>query len=850
MGEAIVAGLLFALAFPSSDGGADPAAAGPAAGAPALRPTLQEIFEPPRLIGVRPSGPALSADGRYALWRWSQKDAERPELDWWLAPTDGSAEPRVLFPASASVQATWGPRDSELYVVRAGWIERIDVASERTSRPLFECGPNVSRLAFTRDGERVVFVAGDSNELWVLDLESGARRAPAHALNLRQRWFQVLEEAEQIALFAAPPDGDDGKPVVNDPVDVPAPTGRAEPPPTRRGGREGRESRESRDVREVRDGAEPPAGQEGATAETRTKRVLWLVPLNGGGAPHATKMRDGDPIEVSADGRFACRRHLDDDVKRQLVVADYLTDTVTTVPVRNSLAGDPPSKVSLELYDLEKDEAFAPPVDEGRRYFMLDTDWSPTGARLLVHRLSGDFHSRQLLVVDPDERRSWPLFSERDDAWVGGPMLYAAWRRDGAEVLFSSEQTSTCHLYSVPAEGGEARALTSGPFEDLRIRRIDGEFEDGERAVVLANDPDPAERNLFLLSLMTGERRRLDAPRGCVGDFTVARDGSQVAFLHEQLGVPSDVWSVATEEGSEAEQLSDTLTDAWRKLALSPPQIVEYENPADHVRVRAFLYKPEPFERGRKYPAVVFVHGAGYLQNVTRSMSEYAVNMLFHHRLARMGFVVLDADYRQSAGYGRKFRTDIYGFMGGKDLDDEVAGVDYLESLGFVDTSRVGLYGGSYGGFMTLMALFTKPDTFACGAALRSVTDWRSYNASYTNPRLGDPKRDAENYRRSSPIDHASGLERPLLLLHGMKDSNVFAQDTIRLVEKLIRLGKEFDAMLYPSQDHAFTDPKSWIDEYRRIEQLFVRVLKPAAPTSTPSRGATIPPTTPRPGPY
>jgi len=223
----------------------------------------------------------------------------------------------------------------------------------------------------------------------------------------------------------------------------------------------------------------------------------------------------------------------------------------------------------------------------------------------------------------------------------------------------------------------------------------------------------------------------------------------------------------------------------------------------------------------------MFVHGAGYLQQVRRSMSAYQVNMLFHQRLARLGFCVIDADYRHSKGYGRDFRAAVYGFMGGKDLDDCVAGVDYLETLGWVDTSRVGIYGGSYGGFMTLMALFTRPEVFACGAALRSVTDWRTYNHWYTNPRLGDPVEDAANYERSSPIDHAEGLIHPLLLLHGLKDDNVFVQDTIRLMEKLIELGKDFDAMLYPSQSHGFTDPDSWIDEYKRIERLMLRELRP-----------------------
>jgi dipeptidyl aminopeptidase/acylaminoacyl peptidase len=780
--------------------------------APQIHPTLEEIYKPPRLLGARPTSPSISASGRLALWRCAAHDTEKPKLDWWLAPTSGEEEARVLFPASAEVQATWGPSGDELFVVRNGWIERIDLAGDQIARPLFECGSNVSRLTFTRDGAHLVFVAGEEAELWVVDLESGARRAPAHRLALRDHWFQVLEEADQVALFAAPPEPKEGDaPVKNE---LPPPPLGNEPPITDR--------------------------KEGATtAEPRVKRVLWLVPLLGEGEPRATKLRAGDPIEISADAHFACRRHLDEEAKRQLVVADFLTEAVTTVRVRDSLAGDPAAKMSLELYDLERDEAFPPPVDEGRRYFMLDTEWSPTGSLLLVHRLSGDFHSRQLLVVDPQARRSWPLFSERDDAWIGGPMLLCAWRRDGSEVLFSSEQSGFCHLYAVAASGGEVRTLTSGPFEDLRARLL----EDGEHALVLENDPDPAEKRLFLLELASGAKRRLDAPRGCTGDFVTNAGGSQVVFLHEQLGTPN---AVATDEGAEAVRLSDTVPAEYRRLKLPDPEIVEYQNPDDQQRVRAFLYKPEPFDPNRRYPAVVFVHGAGYLQNVTRSMSEYAVNMLFHHRLARMGFVVLDADYRHSAGYGRKFRTDVYGFMGGKDLDDEVAGVHYLDSLGFVDTSRVGLYGGSYGGFLTLMALFTKPDTFACGAALRSVTDWRTYNAWYTNARLGDPKKDADNYKRSSPIDHAEGLKRPLLLLHGLKDSNVFAQDTIRLIEKLIHLGKDFEVMLYPSQDHGFTDPESWIDEYKRIERLFVRELKP-----TPPARAAVPdnPTAPKPRP-
>jgi dipeptidyl aminopeptidase/acylaminoacyl peptidase len=661
----------------------------------------------------------------------------------------------------------------------------MDLGGDGVPRPLFECGTNRSGLTFTRDGSRAVFVAGDQAQLWVVDLATGERTSPASGLADRARWFQVLDECDRIALFAAPP-------------------------------------------------AEPAAsGGAAPAADAKKGRVLWFVPLTDGGAPKATQLAEGDGVRVSADGRFASIARVESDVKRQLVVPDFLTDTVTTFPVRADVAGDPAAKQSLTLHDFTTGQSFTPPLDEGSRFMLLDAEWSPTGARLLVHRLSGDFHSRQLLVVDPERRRAWPLFSERDDAWIGGPTLLAAWRRDGAEVLFTSEQSGWCHLYSVAAEGGEPRALTSGEFEVRHVRPL----EDGRRALVLSNEKDRAERTLSVVDLASGERHDVASPRGCVGDFVASRDGGRVAYLHEELGVPSDVWSapVAAADGvngTGAVQLSDCVPDALRELALPPPQIVDLEDPVDHQGLRALLYRPEGLAEGSAPPAVLFVHGAGYLQNVTRSTTEYGVNYLFHERLAKLGFVVLDVDYRHSAGYGRKFRTDVYGFMGGRDLDDEVAGADYLKSIG-CDPARIGIYGGSYGGFMTLMALFTKPDVFACGAALRSVSDWRSYNAWYTNARLGDPKKDAENYRRSSPIDHVEGLKKPLLLLHGLKDSNVFAQDTIKLVEKLIHLGKSFDLMLYPSQDHTFSDPDSWVDEYGRIERLFVRELQPRRPNPT-----------------
>jgi dipeptidyl aminopeptidase/acylaminoacyl peptidase len=196
---------------------------------------------------------------------------------------------------------------------------------------------------------------------------------------------------------------------------------------------------------------------------------------------------------------------------------------------------------------------------------------------------------------------------------------------------------------------------------------------------------------------------------------------------------------------------------------------------------------------------------------------------MFHTLLARRGYLVLDLDYRASAGYGRDWRTAIYRGMGWPEVEDLEDGVRWLVEKHGVDPARVGVYGGSYGGFLTLMALFRRPDLFAAGAALRPVTDWAHYNHPYTSNILNAPEVDPEAYEKSSPIEYAEGLRKPLLICHGMVDDNVVFQDTVRLVQRLIELEKTeyFETAVYPLEPHSFIEPSSWLDEYKRILELF-----------------------------
>jgi dipeptidyl aminopeptidase/acylaminoacyl peptidase len=200
---------------------------------------------------------------------------------------------------------------------------------------------------------------------------------------------------------------------------------------------------------------------------------------------------------------------------------------------------------------------------------------------------------------------------------------------------------------------------------------------------------------------------------------------------------------------------------------------------------------------------------------------------MFHNLLLQHGYLVLDMDYRASEGYGRDWRTAIYRQMGHPELEDLLDGKKWLVDNWNVDPKRVGMYGGSYGGFMTLMALFRAPGEFAAGAALRPVTDWMQYDDDYTSSILNRPQVDPIAYRRSSPLEFADGLKDALLICHGVIDDNVLFEDSMRLYERLIELHKDnFTISPYPLDRHGFTNADSWLDEYKRIDRLFKQNLK------------------------
>ncbi len=460
----------------------------------------------------------------------------------------------------------------------------------------------------------------------------------------------------------------------------------------------------------------------------------------------------------------------------------------------------------------------------------LAARWTDDGSAVALMLRAVDNKDRWIATVDFAGKTLRSAHRLTDPAWINWDFNDFGWMPGSAGVSgktlwLLSEQSGHAHFYTL-APGGALHQHTHGDWEVSQPVVA----ADGRHAWFVCNRKSPGDYEVCALDLANDALREITALHG-VEEFTPSPDHAQLLVRYSSSYLPPQLAVVAaapaTAAGATARLLTDTRTPEFKARRWIQPQFVQVPSTHGARPIWAKLYRPAQLLPGRKYPLVLFVHGSGYTQNVFARYPFYFREQMFHNLLVQQGYLVLDMDYRGSAGYGRDWRTAIYQHMGHPELEDYIDGVNWLVAKQQGDRDRVGIYGGSYGGFMTLMAMFRAPDVFKAGAALRPVSDWSTYNHEYTSNILNTPELDPEAYRISSPIEYAAGLRGALLIAQGMMDNNVFFQDSVRLTQRLIELKKpDWSIAPYPLERHSFVQPDAWLDEYRRIDLLFERVLK------------------------
>lgn len=516
-------------------------------------------------------------------------------------------------------------------------------------------------------------------------------------------------------------------------------------------------------------------------------------------------------------------------------VPNYITESGYTETIRSRpKTGYPQIAMSMHVYDAVEDTVRDLNIDninsEDRSWKSAElmygpVIWSPDGNHAMLQIFSQDNKHRWIVGFDPSEAAIVGVIEYQfDEAWMGGPGIRGwgmrssvGWMPDSKRIYFQSEKSGYSHLYVVDKDGTNKRQLTDGSFEVYSA-----EISNDETLwYITTNEKHFGERHLYTMPINGGTRTQITSLEGR-NDVYISPHENRIAFIHSFKNKMPELYIMDIQPGAAPVRITYSPSDEFLSYDWRIPELILFEA-RDGVMVPARLYAPDDPNGA----AVIFVHGAGYLQNAHRWWSTYFREYMFHNLLADRGYTILDIDYRGSAGLGRDWRTAIYRYMGGKDLDDHIDGAKYLVEEHGIDPKRIGIYGGSYGGFIVFMALFTEPGVFAAGAALRPVTDWAHYAHWYSSNILDIPFEDHENYRRSSPIYHAEGFEGSLLITAPMVDVNVHFQDVVRLSQRLIELGKEnWEVALYPVEDHGFVEPSSWADQYRRILKLFEDTLQ------------------------
>lgn len=457
--------------------------------------------------------------------------------------------------------------------------------------------------------------------------------------------------------------------------------------------------------------------------------------------------------------------------------------------------------------------------------------------RLVLQRVSEDLTTRDILLAHAGREDVRQLHRDVDPKFWSLTYLNPepVPSPDGKWVAFISDRDGWDHLYLVAAAGGEVRQLTRGQYEVSRVAWA----PDSQRIALDVNES--ARPGVRHIGLMHADRPaaamvRVTSGRGTNSEPSWSPDGRSLLYQHTDPRNAADLFVIDAAGGTPM-RLGDSMPPALARDKLIEPQFVRYPS-KDGKSVPAYLFVPPGSARGQRHPAIVWVHGDGVTQNYDgwHPRRDYAVYYSFHQYLAQRGYIVLAVDYRGSIGYGKEWRQGHFRDLGGRDYEDVAAGMDYLRSLQLVDASRVGIWGLSYGGFMTLQALTVTPDLFACGIDVAGVVDWRDWYQDPDGPwikgRMGSPDRNAELYRRTAPIERVDRIVRPLMVLHGTADINVPYLESARLVDVALKLGTSIEFMMYPGEFHYFHRSHVLRDAWTRVARFFEAHLRPVKMSS------------------
>jgi dipeptidyl-peptidase 4 len=506
---------------------------------------------------------------------------------------------------------------------------------------------------------------------------------------------------------------------------------------------------------------------------------------------------------------------------------EIFADRTEVIDQHYPAAGDP--NVLVDLFVVSPETGVSRKIDLGadKDIYLVRADWSADGKTLAYQRQTRDQKRLDLVAVDVASLAQRTLLTETSPTWVS---IHNDLRflKNRPAFIWASERSGRNHLYLYDLNGKLINPISSGEWGVDNVLAVD---EKAGKVYVSSNRDAVIDKQTYALALdgsSAGKPARITKGDGW-HEAAFAGNGKIFVDTYSNPTTPPQV-SIRRADGAMVEWLQHNELNANHPFAKYLPDLLPTEfgtiKAHDGQTLHYSMIKPANFDATKKYPVFLFTYGGPHSQRVTRTWGNY-----FDQYMAQQGFVVFRLDNRGSSRRERQFTDVIYNNLGKNEVEDQVTGIDWLAQQSFVDPKRVGVFGWSYGGFMTLRLLAAASDKIAMGVSVAPVTDWSLYDTHYTEQFVGaTPKSDPDAYARSGVFAHLDGLKSPLLLIHGMADDNVLFTNSTRLIDELVKRNVQFDLMTYPGAKHGISGRTSQRHVYGLIEAFFKKNLGGTAP--------------------
>lgn len=548
----------------------------------------------------------------------------------------------------------------------------------------------------------------------------------------------------------------------------------------------------------------------GGTEEIRKGELDWVYP---------EELAIGTAYWWAPDASAVAFLEMDERKVTKYPMVDFASYTGEAEDERYPVAGG--NNPIVKVYVVAAAGGKARQMDTGTEtdQYIPRVQWLPDSKRVAIERLNRKQTQLELLFADAATGKSSTVLTDTDQYWINvSDDLY--FFKDGKRFLWSSERSGYRHLYLYDVSGKLMGQVTKGEWEVSKLESVD---EAKGVVYFLGTEKSPTERHLYRANLDGSGFARISKEDGFHA-FNVSPDDATYTDTFSSAGVPPKQ-VLRRIDGSSVATLNENNVDELADYKLSPVEFLQVKA-HDGMELNAWMIKPPNFDATKKYPVLVYTYGGPGAQIVTNQWT--GPTFLWHQLMAQKGFIVFGLDNRGSTGRGHLFEEPIHFRFGAQELSDQRDGAAWLKTQPYVDGEHIGIWGWSYGGHMTLHAMFEATADFKAGFAGGPVTNWHYYDSIYTERYIGLRQENEKSYKASSPTEKAGQLKGPLLIAHGTGDDNVHFANTLELVDTLIAKGKSVEVMPFPGRGHGVSDPPARILLMKRVTKFFIDNLMPS----------------------